>query len=462
MDSNTRNTFSSAIQKSTLALEQRPHLRSRSLTAGYRAAPHPPQIQEINFGIAPGEVVAIIGPNGSGKSTLLRALSRTLPPRHGEILLGESDLYAALSPRDSARAIGVVPQSPDIFLDFTVQDIVAMGRAPHRAARGPLAADTPADEVAVASALQHAGITADLAAKPISQVSGGERQRALIARCLAQESPILLLDEPVSALDPHHQRQLLSWLKQLASQHNRTVVVVLHDLNAAAEFAGRIIVLSQGKIVADGTPLAVLTGETIFQVYGVRTWIRSNPATGHISVLPAESLEAIGGIADSMQSGNTQMGRGELSLQGKRVHLFCGASTGVPLMFLLESYGVSMSTCVLHEGDADLDAARSLSVPHALATAFSRPSSDAIDQAQALASVAEAAVFTVMEHGDINGGLFEQAVRFVESGKPLLFLGEGSWSAFINAVSATKLSLHPMIARDCQSIIALLRLQLDS
>ncbi len=452
MEFKARDTDASAGQSSRQIV-----LSARSLSAGYRAAPHPLQIEDIQLSVAPGELVAIIGPNGSGKSTLLRALSRTLPPRQGAVLLGDTDLYAALSPRESARAIAVVPQSPDVFLDFTVRDIVAMGRAPHRAARGPLAADTPADESAVADALERASIDAELAAKPISQVSGGERQRALIARSLAQESPVLLLDEPVSALDPRHQRHLLGWLKQLAARHNRTVVAVLHDLNAAAEFADRIIVLSDGKIVADGAAAAVLTSDTLYQVYGVRVWIRSNPATGRVCVLPAEALSADDELAELAQDGTTLMGRGQLELRGRRVHLFCGGGSGARVMFALARLGVAVSACALHEGDADLDAARSLPAPHVSAPAFSGPGQEATRRAQALARESEAAVFTALERGEINGESFQQAADFAESGRTLICLGEASWKALRDAMPMIGAFAPPFIAEDSQAVVALLR-----
>ncbi len=385
-----------------------------SLTADALEARYPEsaglQLDDISFSLVPGELVAVVGPNGSGKTTLVRALSRTLAPERGQVLLDSNDLYAYLTQQDSARFIAVVPQSADMFLDFTVRDIVAMGRAPlQRGRSGIWLSDTPEDQAAVDSTLARMGISDDLASRPISQVSGGERQRALIARMLAQEAKFLLLDEPTAALDVRNQGALLSWLRRLAANEQRSVMVVLHDLNLAAELADRIVVMSRGKIEAIGSPNDVLTSTLINNVYGVRAWVRSNPATGRPAIFPL--------MPDDLDNPAPR------PLAGVRVHLFCGMGTGARLMFELTALGATVTACVLHEGDVDHEAATFLNIPHAIAPAFSRPTEDAIRKAEKLADSAGVAILTDVPIGEINQDVAEGVRRFEESGRGVESIG---------------------------------------
>jgi iron complex transport system ATP-binding protein len=244
-----------------------------------------PQLDCVTLSIAPGMLTAVIGPNGAGKTALIRTLSRTLAPKSGEITLNGQNLYTQLTAQYSASSISVIPQITEMFLDFTVREIVAMGRAPYRASRSPLAPETDADEAAVDSALGALSISTELAVRSISKVSGGERQRTLVARALAQEAQIILADEPTASLDLKGQHDLLATLRSLAHDHGKTVMVILHDLNAAAEYADQIAILSEGKLVASGLPDAVLKAEMIEEVYGVRVQIGRNPVSGRPNVI---------------------------------------------------------------------------------------------------------------------------------------------------------------------------------
>jgi iron complex transport system ATP-binding protein len=244
-----------------------------------------PQLRGVTLALAQGLITAVIGPNGSGKTALVRTLSRTLAPHIGVVSLNGRDLYKHLTAKESALAISVVPQMTEMFLDFTVRDIVAMGRAPHRAARSAFAPDTREDEAAVDEALSAMQIDETLAKRPISAVSGGERQRALVARALAQQSEILLLDEPTASLDLKAQHSLLGTLRSLAHESGKTVLVVLHDLNAAAEYADRVLLLSEGTVAAVGAPDEVLQPHLIEHIYGVKVQIGANPVTGRPNVI---------------------------------------------------------------------------------------------------------------------------------------------------------------------------------
>jgi iron complex transport system ATP-binding protein len=255
-----------------------PLLDARALAVGYDKTP---VVDALDISFATGSITALIGPNASGKSTLLRGLSRLLPPLSGSVLLDGDDL-ARLPSRSIAQRLGILPQGPTAPEGITVADLVARGRHPHarllqRAGRGDL-------EI-VAHALTVTG-TAELAERPVDSLSGGQRQRVWIAMALAQETPLLLLDEPTTYLDIAHQIEVLDLLQDLRSAEGKTIVIVLHDLEQAAAYADRLVVMSSGSIVADGAPSDVLTEELLQQVFGLRARVMPDPDTGSPLVLP--------------------------------------------------------------------------------------------------------------------------------------------------------------------------------
>jgi iron complex transport system ATP-binding protein len=209
----------------------------------------------------PGSTVGLLGPNGSGKSSLLRLLAGTARPDEGRVSLDDTDLRT-LSRRAVARTVAVVGQHTHTDVDIRVRDVVRLGRIPHR---GPLGSRTSADEAAVAAALVATGMT-DKADRFWHSLSGGEQQRAHIARALAQEPRELLMDEPTNHLDVRHQLELLELVQRLPV----TTVVALHDLNLAAAYCDEVVVMAAGRAVAAGPPVQVLTPELIGEVYGVR------------------------------------------------------------------------------------------------------------------------------------------------------------------------------------------------
>lgn len=231
-----------------------------SLVAGYVGED---VLRGIDLELRGGERVALIGPNGAGKTTLLRCLAGLLRPRGGGVLLDGAPL-AALDARARARRIAVVPQTFAIPFAFTVREIVALGRTAYV---GPFGRLSLHDRAAIDRALADAEGAA-LADRPFAELSGGERQRAVLAMALAQEADVLLLDEPTVHLDPVHQRAMLARLGRIAREGVKICVAVLHDLNLAAALCDRIVVVDQGRIVADGTPTAVLTQSLIDRVFG--------------------------------------------------------------------------------------------------------------------------------------------------------------------------------------------------
>lgn len=216
----------------------------------------------IDLEIRPG-LCAIVGPNGAGKSTLVRALAGVLAVRAGTVALDGTDLRT-LSRGAIARRIAVVPQVFDTLFPFTVREIVMLGRTARLRA---FARPSAADRVAVEGALSLLEL-GDLAERRIDTLSGGERQRAVLAMALAQETEVLLLDEPTVHLDPGHQRATLALARDLARSKGIAIAAVLHDLNLAAALAERIVIVDEGRVVADGAPGAVLTQRTVERVFG--------------------------------------------------------------------------------------------------------------------------------------------------------------------------------------------------
>jgi len=244
-------------------------------------------VEGLDLAIAPGAFTALVGPNGSGKSTILRALAGQLVPKAGTIRLDGRNL-SDLSAREIARRVGVLAQGPAAPEGLTVLDLVRQGRYPHRSLFGRW---SEADDRACAEALALTGMD-DLTARPLENLSGGQRQRAWIAMTLAQETGILLLDEPTTFLDLAHQIELMHLIADLVAARGKTVVAVLHDLNQAARYATRMVMLKGGKIAAAGRPTEVMTAETVSKVFGLAVTIITDPVAGTPMCIPAARAPA--------------------------------------------------------------------------------------------------------------------------------------------------------------------------
>jgi iron complex transport system ATP-binding protein len=239
------------------------------VTFGYRNAP---VFRDVSFAIGAGELVALCGPNGAGKSTLLRLLLGLHAPASGRVTLAGEPL-ASLTRRQIARHAALLPQDAPADVPLSVRDAVSLGRLPHL---GRLQPETAADVAAVERALAATDTTA-LAERPITELSGGERHRVHLARALAQEAPLLLLDEPIAGLDIAHQLAAMDLLRATV-EAGRSVVVALHDLALAARRCDRILLLAGGALCADARPADVLTRETLARVFGVRADVRQDAA----------------------------------------------------------------------------------------------------------------------------------------------------------------------------------------
>lgn len=256
-----------------------PHdLRATDLTLGYADADI---VSHLDVAVPPGRVTVIVGANGCGKSTLLRGLARLLKPRSGVVSLDGTSVHEQRS-TDVARVIGLLPQSPVAPDGITVADLVGRGRYPHQ---GWFRRWSTEDDAAVAEALEATG-TADLAARRIQDLSGGQRQRVWVAMALAQDTDLLLLDEPTTFLDINHQVELLDLLTDLNRDHGKTVVMVLHDLNLAFRYADHIIAMKQGAIAVQGRPGEVVDAAMVADVFGLACQVELDPVSGTPLVVP--------------------------------------------------------------------------------------------------------------------------------------------------------------------------------
>lgn len=253
-------------------------LTAETLGAGYGTRPI---LTDLDLTMPPGAITAIVGANACGKSTLLRCLARLLKPTAGRVVL-DGRSVRDIPTKELARTLGLLPQSPIAPDGITVADLVSHGRHPHQ---GMLSRWTQADDQAVANALE-ATRTTDLAERDVDELSGGQRQRVWIAMALAQETDLLLLDEPTTFLDIAHQVEVLDLLVDLNRQRGTTIVMVLHDLNLAARYADHLVAIRQGQVYAAGAPDTVLTEEMVGEVFGVPCRVITDPTSGQPMMLP--------------------------------------------------------------------------------------------------------------------------------------------------------------------------------
>jgi iron complex transport system ATP-binding protein len=253
-------------------------LEAKGLTLGYDRQP---VISGLDLTIPAGRLSAIVGANASGKSTLLRGLGRLLKPNQGSVLLDGASIFA-LSTKEVARRMGILPQGPVAPQGLTIFELVAQGRYPHQSW---LRQWSEQDEEAVARALQATELT-NLASRLVESLSGGQRQRAWIAMALAQETEVMLLDEPTTFLDIAHQVELLELLSELNRNEGRTMVMVLHDLNQAARYADHLIAIKEGRVYAEGPPREVITEPVVQAVFGIACLIVPDPVAGTPMCVP--------------------------------------------------------------------------------------------------------------------------------------------------------------------------------
>lgn len=254
-------------------------LRAAQVTLGYDGRDI---VRELDVRIPDGSFTVIVGANACGKSTLLRALARLLKPRGGSVLLDGRDIHSHRT-KDVARTIGLLPQTSIAPDGITVADLVARGRHPYQSAFRQWSRD---DEAAVAEAMEATGIT-ELSGRLVDELSGGQRQRVWVAMALAQQTGILLLDEPTTFLDIAHQYELMELFRRLNLRHERTVVAVLHDVNQAARYATNMIAMRDGRVVAQGAPREIVTSRLVHEVFGLPAHVLTDPIAGTPLIVPS-------------------------------------------------------------------------------------------------------------------------------------------------------------------------------
>jgi iron complex transport system ATP-binding protein len=357
-------------------------------------------LDDVSLSVKGGDFVGVLGPNGSGKTTLLKSISRILKPHKGTILLNEADIYS-LKSTDVAKQLAVVPQDTSIGFNFAALDIVLMGRNPHMKR---FQMESEAD-MAIARKVMKLTNIWHLAERPINELSGGEKQRVIIARALAQEPKILLLDEPLTHLDIVNQLEIMDLVKDLCVKENLVVLAVFHDFNLAARYCTSAVMLKKGKVFSAGSLTDVMTSENIKSVFNVDAIVTKHLVTNSIFVIP---------LSPQKESPSKKCS----------IHLICGAGTGTSLMKILLDEGYSVTAGVLNVLDTDFETTQFLKIPVTTEAPFS-PIIEKTHQANlAMISEASTVVLTSVPFGDGNLKNLEAALAAVELGIPTFVIEE--------------------------------------
>ncbi|HMB15908.1 MAG TPA: ABC transporter ATP-binding protein [Pelovirga sp.] len=354
-----------------------------------------PIFNGLDLHIEHGEILSIIGPNGCGKSTLLRLLRGHLRPYTGDICWNNIPL-TKMSFRNLARQVAMVPQTTHVDFPFTVHEMVAMGRYPHR--QGLLSLAGNGDDKAIQEALALTDVL-ELAARQVTQLSGGELQRVLLARALAQNTPVLFLDEATSHLDIDHRLELAELLVRLNREQDKTIVQISHDLDLAAAISRRILMLSShGEIVALGTPQQVMTATNLHRLFRVDLRVETNPYTGTPQITPLV---------------NTAPHK----LDHLKIHLFCGGGSGRILLRRLHLAQATLSVGPLNQGDSDHTTALALSIPTIEELPFQPYSAPILNQAREQITKADICVIATNWWGEGNLDCLDLALAALDLNK---------------------------------------------
>ena len=355
--------------------------------------------RELSLSLEEGEILALIGPNSSGKTTLLKLMDGLLEPQRGKVFLDGEEL-GRLSRSRVAKRVAVVPQEMEVPFSFTVAEIVLMGRAPYL---GRFGWETRKDLDIAREAMALTDV-AGLENRPFAELSQGEKQRVSMARALAQEPKVILLDEPASHLDINHQVEMHELIRQLNLEKNLTVLNISHDLNLAAEYSHRMALLHRGSIYALGTPSTVITEENIRRVYETTVMVEKNPISGAPRVTPV---------------GKSRM---EKTGPQRTVHIICGEGSGVDSArrLLLRGYRVSLG--VLNMGDTDQKIGKTLGLAMAMEEPFSPISEPAYSENQILIEKADLILVERFLVGKGNLLNLQAAVDALGKGKRVIAL----------------------------------------
>lgn len=259
-------------------------------------------VKGLNLSIPTGKITALVGSNGSGKSTILKSMARIMRPKGGQVLLDGKSIHQQTT-KEVARQLAILPQNPTAPDGLTVSELVSYGRFPHQKGFGSLSKE---DKDVIRWAVEMTGMT-EFADRPVDQLSGGQRQRAWIAMSLAQQTDILFLDEPTTFLDMAHQLEVLKLLQKLNKEENRTIIMVVHDLNHATRYAQHMVAIQKGQVVSEGAPEEVVTKEVLRLVFGIEADIVPDPRTGVPLCLPYELIGSSEPASENAQAVEKEM-----------------------------------------------------------------------------------------------------------------------------------------------------------
>ncbi|MEA2016112.1 MAG: ABC transporter ATP-binding protein [Actinomycetota bacterium] len=316
-------------------------------------------LDDISFDVEEGSFISVLGPNGAGKSTLVNLISGVLGNYKGRILVGGSDIKE-LASGDTAKIVGVVPQYTNPGFNFTVDEMVMMGRHSYISRFG---VESKTDFDRVREAMKRAEISS-FSKRKFSELSGGEKQRVIVAQALAQDSPVLLLDEPTSHLDINFQIEFMNLFMELNKKENKTIIGIFHDINLALQGSGSVLLLKEGRVFGFGRSTDILSRESIKSVFGSDVFVGKNPVTDKLYISPVFS------------PGAGQYVYGKQRNKNLKVHVIGGGGAASQILGLLYNSGYDISCGVVNTLDTDIDTARMLGIPYVAEAPFSPVSTD--------------------------------------------------------------------------------------
>lgn len=370
----------------------------KDVNAGYHNAP---VLNNVSFSIPKGQIAAVIGPNGAGKTTIFKVITGLIRPSVGTVRVFGEDILGMTAQR-RATLVGVVPQALDTTVAFTIEEIVTTGRV---ASMGRWRPPSPDDRRAIERAMTYTDVV-DMKHRPVNELSGGEKQRAVIAMVLAQQPKLILMDEATSHLDMNHQLEVMQIVERLNREDGVTVVMISHDLNTAAEFCEHLLLFDQGRLVADGRPQDVLTRDILRRTYHCDVRVTHDAANGSVTVTPTPRLSA------------------DRSGAGRHVHVISGGGTGEEVIRRLSLCDYIVTCGVLNDGDIDAGVAEALGLKTVLEKPFSPIGREAVARATEMTQGAAAVVICGVPFGTGNVANLELALHALEQGTQVLVMAK--------------------------------------
>ncbi|MFB6220766.1 MAG: ATP-binding cassette domain-containing protein [Halolamina sp.] len=378
----------------------------------------------VNLSVDAGELVGLVGPNGAGKTTLLRAIRGTLVPDSGGVEIADEDIHG-LGSKAASRLVATVPQDTSVSFEFSVRETVEMGRTPHLPRFGGM---DEADYDAVERAMARTDVAA-LADRPVTDISGGERSRVLLARALAQDTPLLLLDEPTASLDLNHQLRTFDTVAEL-TESGRAALAAIHDLNLAARYCDRLVVVAGGGVLADGPPETILNGETLQNAFDTDAVVTHDPVTErpHVTALSENSrvaMEADGGVEADL-NGLTGV---------DRLHVVAGGGRAGPLLSALGRTDVGTTVGPVAEGDTDAEVARALGLETLELGPLEAADGAVAERTESLAAAADAVVVADVP---LSAGIVPVLQAIEDADVPVFCIEERSVSERVGSAEAAE------------------------